>query len=35
METDKGKLTIMLKGREMQEALIKLGNEFLNLQQEF
>lgn len=35
MKTDKGKLTILLKGREVQETLIKLGNGFLFLQQKF
>jgi len=35
MKMDKGKLTVLLKGREMQEALIKLGNGFLFLQQDF
>lgn len=29
MQTDKGELTVLLKGTGMQETLVKLGNGFL------
>lgn len=35
MQTDKGELTILLKGTGMQETLVKLGNGFLFLQRDF
>lgn len=35
MQTGKGELTILLKGTGMQETLVKLGNGFLFLQQDF
>lgn len=35
MQTDKGELTVLLKGTGMQETLVKLGNGFSFLQPDF